>query len=300
MSLESLIILLPLFGGYLVPIKSRSLLARIDRILSGIVYLILALMGLSLAQVDNLASELGTIGLLLSTLIVLTLGLNLAALPLVDKRWPLALDLGESKQPLGKLVMESLKLALVVAGGVLVGLVVTLPHSLIEQTANGALMVLLALIGIQLRGSNLGLRSILLNPRGLAIAALVAVTSLAAGALTAVIHGLPLLHGVILASGFGWYSLSGILITDGLGPVLGSVAFLADLSRELIAIVLIPALMRISPAGAIGYGGATAMDFTLPVLQQTGGPKVVPVAIVSGFLLSLATPILIPFLLSLG
>ncbi|TKB48092.1 lysine exporter LysO family protein [Ferrimonas sediminicola] len=300
MSLESLIILLPLFGGYLVPVTNRRLLAGIDRILSGIVYLILALMGLSLAQVDNLASELGTIGVLLLTLISLTLTLNLAALPLVDRRWPLSLDLGQSKQPLAKLVMESLKLALVVAAGVVVGLMVTLPHSLIESTANGALMVLLALIGIQLRGSNLGLRGILLNPRGLAIAAVVALTSLAAGALTAAIHGLPLLQGVILASGFGWYSLSGILITDGLGPVLGSVAFLADLSRELIAIVLIPALMRWSPASAIGYGGATAMDFTLPVLQQTGGPRVVPVAIVSGFLLSLATPILIPFLLSLA
>lgn len=44
---------------------------------------------------------------------------------------------------------------------------------------------------------------------------------------------------------------------------------------------------------AIGYGGATALDFTLPVIQKSGGIQVVPVAIVSGFILSLLGPILI-------
>ena len=42
-----------------------------------------------------------------------------------------------------------------------------------------------------------------------------------------------------------------------------------------------------------GYGGATALDFTLPVIQKSGGIQVVPVAIVSGFILSLLGPILI-------
>ena len=41
------------------------------------------------------------------------------------------------------------------------------------------------------------------------------------------------------------------------------------------------------------YGGATALDFTLPVIQKSGGIQVVPVAIVSGFILSLLGPILI-------
>ncbi|USD37970.1 MULTISPECIES: lysine exporter LysO family protein [Ferrimonas] len=300
MSFESLVILLPLFAGYLVPVTRPALLTGIDKLLSAIVYLILALMGLSLAQVDNLAGELSSILQLVALLIGLSLVLNLALLPLVDRRWPMALTLSNGQQPLAKMMLESLKLAAVVIGGVALGLVLPIGHHAIESGANAALMLLLGLIGIQLRASNLGLRAILLNPRGLAIAAIVAGTSLLAGALTALIAGLPVIHGVTLAAGFGWYSLSGILITDGLGPVMGSVAFLFDLSRELIAIVIIPMLMRRSPASAIGYGGATAMDFTLPVLQQTGGAPVVPVAIVSGFLLSLASPVLIPFLLSLA
>lgn len=43
-----------------------------------------------------------------------------------------------------------------------------------------------------------------------------------------------------MASGFGWYSLSGILLTESFGPVIGSAAFFNDLARELIAIMLIP------------------------------------------------------------
>ncbi|MGF1794293.1 LysO family transporter, partial [Photobacterium profundum] len=48
------------------------------------------------------------------------------------------------------------------------------------------------------------------------------------------------------------------------------------------------------PSTAIGYAGATAMDFTLPVIQNCGGIKCVPIAIVSGFILSLLVPVLMP------
>ena len=41
--------------------------------------------------------------------------------------------------------------------------------------------------------------------------------------------------------------------------------------------------------------GTTSMDFTLPVLQRTGGLDMVPAAIVHGFILSLLVPILIAF-----
>ncbi|MGB1322041.1 MAG: LysO family transporter, partial [Vibrio gallaecicus] len=49
----------------------------------------------------------------------------------------------------------------------------------------------------------------------------------------------------------------------------------------------------------IGYAGATAMDFTLPVIQTTGGVRCVPVAIVSGFILSILVPVLMLFFVSL-
>ena len=142
-------------------------------------------------------------------------------------------------------------------------------------------------------GDDMRLRQILLNPWGMKIAATVILSSWLGSLLASQLLGMPFAHGLAMSSSFGWYSLSGILVADKLGPVLGSAAFINDLGRELIAILLIPVLMRRHPSAAIGYGGATALDFTLPVIQKSGGIQVVPVAIVSGFILSLLGPILI-------
>lgn len=56
--------------------------------------------------------------------------------------------------------------------------------------------------------------------------------------------------------------------------------------------MLIPGLVRRSRSTALGLCGATSMDFTLPVLQRSGGVEIVPAAIVHGFILSLlVTPL---------
>ena len=52
------IILLPLVVGYLLPLRHSSALKLINRMLSWIVYVILFFMGISLAFLDNLASNL--------------------------------------------------------------------------------------------------------------------------------------------------------------------------------------------------------------------------------------------------
>jgi uncharacterized membrane protein YbjE (DUF340 family) len=64
--------------------------------------------------------------------------------------------------------------------------------------------------------------------------------------------------------------------------------------------MLIPAMISRKPCTAIGYAGATALDFTLPVIQVSGGIHCVSVAIVSGFILSLMVPVLMLLLISLG
>ena len=139
------------------------------------------------------------------------------------------------------------------------------------------------------------LKQIVLNRRGMIVAVVVLFSSLAGGIINALILGLPLKTGLAMASGFGWYSLSGILLTESFGPVIGSAAFFNDLGRELIAIMLIPALVRRSRSTALGLCGATSMDFTLPVLQRSGGLEMVPAAIVHGFVLSLLVPLLMAF-----
>lgn len=163
------------------------------------------------------------------------------------------------------------------------------------EASEYTLIFLLFLIGIQLRNNGMTLKQIVLNRRGMMVAVIVVASSLAGGVINAFILDLPLKTSLAMASGFGWYSLSGILLTESFGPVIGSAAFFNDLARELIAIMLIPGLVRRSRSTALGLCGATSMDFTLPVLQRSGGLEMVPAAIVHGFILSLLVPILMAF-----
>ncbi|MGY3902062.1 lysine exporter LysO family protein [Aeromonas lusitana] len=294
MLLNVLLILLPLVIGYLVPLSNQRLIRLVNQSLGKMVYLILFLMGLGLAYVENLGSNLAVIFEVAAIMLGAITLCNLLALWWLDKRSPPTHEAIDTKQP-NKLHMlwESLRLCFVVLAGVGLGLLVDLRVLPIDKLSEWALMLLLLLIGIQMRNSGMRLRQILLNPWGMKIALTVIVSSWLGSMLAAQWLGMPWNHALALASSFGWYSLSGILVADKLGPVLGSAAFINDLGRELIAIMIIPVLMRRHPSAAIGYGGATALDFTLPVIQKSGGIQVVPVAIVSGFILSLLGPILI-------
>ncbi|WP_417613892.1 lysine exporter LysO family protein [Oceanisphaera sp.] len=296
-----LIVLLPLALGYCIPCRSQSILHLLNVLVARMVYLILFLMGISLAFVDDLANHLGTIFTVSLVFLACITVANLAGLWLLDvRRGRLTGERGAPAISKWTLLLDSVWLCLVILGGVAVGFFLDPEWFAVDTLSEWALMLLLLLIGIQLRNSGMRLKQILLNPWGLSIALVVLVSSWFGGLAGALILDMPLSHGLAFSSGYGWYSLSGILISDQLGPVLGSAAFINDLARELVAIMMIPALMRRHPSCAVGYGGATAMDFTLPVLQRSGGVVVVPVAIVSGFILSLAAPVFMLGFLSLG
>lgn len=294
-----LYIFLPLVLGYLIPISNDDTLKKINSRTNQLILVILALMGLSLAGLDNLNQNLSQI--LKYTLVFFTsIGFfNLAVLPLIDRFLPIKSENKKNKVPLTTMALESLKLIVVVALGLVVGLVINIDLSWVDTASEIILLLLLFLIGIQLRNSGLTLKQILVNKQGLSIAAIVIVSSLMGGVIAALILDIPINYGLAMASGFGWYSLAGILMGDALGPVYGGASFMLELLRELVALMLIPIMIQRYPSTAIGYAGATAMDFTLPIIQNTGGIKCVPIAIVSGFILSLLVPILMLFFVSL-
>ncbi|KYN64858.1 hypothetical protein IU46_006770 [Pantoea agglomerans] len=289
-----LIILLPLIAGWLLPFRQTSTLRRVNQLLGWMVYVILFFMGISLAFLDNLSSNLLAVfhtALVAAFCILLC---NLLALRGLEKYAPWQHAHRQEKLPSRlHMALDSLKLCGVVVIGFLLGLTQwpLLQHA--STASEYALIFLLFLVGIQLRGSGMTLRQIILNRRGLLVASVVLVSALIGGMIAALLLGVPLKTGLALASGFGWYSLSGILMTEAFGPVIGSAAFFNDLIRELVAIMLIPALIGRHRSSALGLCGATSMDFTLPVLQRTGGNEIVPAAIVHGFVMSLLAPILI-------
>ena len=83
-----LIILLPLIAGYLIPLHRPSALKLIARLLSWIVYVILFFMGISLAFLDNLASNLLSILHYAAVSVVIILLCNIAALMWLEQKMP--------------------------------------------------------------------------------------------------------------------------------------------------------------------------------------------------------------------
>lgn len=295
-----LLILGALFAGYCIRIHSRSLQLVLRRFSSAMLYLILFLMGFGLALVEDLGSNL--LAMLQQTLFLVgaLLIANLGCLYLIGRYLampsPHSETAGQSK---GASLAEPLRLIATVGVGLLLGLLHGQALPAQSAIAEWALVALVFAIGIDLRAAGISLRQLLLNRRGLLIALTVVVSSMPVGLAAAWYFELPWAAGLAMTSGYGWYSLSGALIGDGLNPVLGSTAFMVDMGRELLTLLLIPVLMTRSPAAIIGYAGATAMDFSLPMLQRAGGNQIVPVAIASGFILSLLCPLLVLFWLGL-
>lgn len=99
-----------------------------------------------------------------------------------------------------------------------------------------------------------------------------------------------------VSSGFGYYSLSSMLITEVRGIELGTVALMYNVLREITALLLAPLLLRVfGPLAPISVGGATTADTTLPTISRVSGTQFIPIAIFHGLVVDLSVPLLVPF-----
>lgn len=103
-----------------------------------------------------------------------------------------------------------------------------------------------------------------------------------------------------VGSGFGYYSLSSIFITEYRGAELGTIALLANISREIFTLLAAPLLVRwFGNLAPIAAGGATTMDTTLPVITRTSGEQFVIVSLFHGFIVDFSVPFLVALFCSL-
>ena len=204
----------------------------------------------------------------------------------------LALLLWDLKKPL-------VLLLLVILGSAL-GLLLPPAALLRDGTLSSWLLyALLFVIGLQLEASGTGLTVLFARPALLAVPLVTVAGSLAGSLATLSFDGMTAGKALALGSGFGWYSLSGVLIADLGDPLLGTAAFLANLLRETLAFICIPLLALTGRAeSGIGIAGATSMDVTLPVLKDTWGTACIPAAVVHGIILSFLVPFLVPLFMS--
>lgn len=111
-----------------------------------------------------------------------------------------------------------------------------------------------------------------------------------------------------VGSGFAYYSLSSILITElkeasmgvQLAAELATIALMANIMREIIALLGAPLFCRFFGKFApISVGGATTMDTTLPIITKCCGKEMAFVAIFHGVLVDFTVPVFVSFFCSL-
>ncbi len=197
----------------------------------------------------------------------------------------------------------ALFVALAVCGGILLGWAVLPPAAAagLDAAVTGLLAFLVFLVGVDLGGNRGAWRqAAAIGPWLLLVPLAVAAGSLSGAALAGALLAMPLKEAVAVGAGFGWYSLSGVLIAATYSVELGATAFLANVARELLAFLLIPCLAaRIGKLPAIAPGGATTMDSTLPLITKVTDATTALVAFISGLILTAAVPVLIPLILAL-
>ncbi|MGM0431761.1 MAG: lysine exporter LysO family protein [Spirochaetota bacterium] len=298
-------------GNYVIPTSWNKL---VDRLLVFCLYLLLFFMGVKTGLIDNITSQLASMGLLAlgfaaaasagSAAVIILIGVVLrknrtaSGVKEGDNRKK---HISEGQPGMLSYLKEPAVLLLCAVTGGLLSAGTPLFAWYTDSITTILLYVLLFFVGVQMVQGEVDILGLLKNPVSLLLpVSTLAGTLLAAGALSLCID-LSLFKSLAVASGLGWYSLSGVIISELGDPFLGSVSFLSNLFRESIAFLTIPVLAGFGRKhAAVGVCGATSMDVTLPSVERHCGPSFVPISLAHGIVLSILVPLLVPFFYSLG
>ena len=169
---------------------------------------------------------------------------------------------------------------------------------------NWSLCILYALmlqVGIGI-GSNRGLQQELkkLSPQMLLVPAATITGTLAfSAAASLLLSQWSVFDCMAVGSGFAYYSLSSILITQfkepsiglQLATELGTIALLSNIIREMMSLVGAPLIRKyFGQLAPISAAGVNSMDVLLPSITRCSGKEVMPIAIFHGILIDLSVP----------
>ena len=195
--------------------------------------------------------------------------------------------------------------------GCLLGWLGWIPETLLEQDLSMYVIYLLMVqVGISY-GCDKQLKNILhsIRPQLLLVPLATITGTLIASALVGLfISRWTVADCLAVGSGFAYYSLSSILITQLKEPTLGvqlaaelgTIALMANIIREIFALLGAPLFVkyfgRLAPICA---GGATTMDTTLPIITRYAGKDLVFVSIYHGILVDFTVPFFVSFFCAL-
>lgn len=180
--------------------------------------------------------------------------------------------------------------------GILVGLFI-MPEFLYEYMnliINIGLCILLFFVGIDI-GSNKGIVKKMkkIGYRVFLVPLAIAIGSIFGTIVMGILLDFKLNEAAAIGAGFGWYSLSAVILSNHC-TYLGTVAFVTNISREIIALLSIPYIAKyIGKLETIAPAGATAMDVALPLISKTTNGNIAIISFITGVLLSSMVPILV-------
>lgn len=195
----------------------------------------------------------------------------------------------------------SITILLFFALGLIAGIYHLLPSIFIENDYTlYALYLLMFLVGIGIGSNKKSLELIkAINFKILLVPlSVITGTYIGVSAFALLQDNLTWAESLAIGSGFGYYSLSSVLISEVSGDVLGVIALLSNITREIITLLLTPVFARyFGKLAPISSGGATAMDTTLPVITKFIGSDYAIISVFSGVVLTILVPFLIAVIL---
>ena len=228
---------------------------------------------------------------------------------IIDEGKVLPEDSGKEEQKNGINLMTIL-IVLAVAAGMLIGYFVirSVFASNMEsfETLAGlgikiGLCILLVFVGIDLgiegtvvdNFKKVGLR-IMVFPAAVVVATLVGAS------VSGMLLGLSLKEAAVVGAGFGWYSLAPGIIMEAGYLTASAISFLHNVMRELLSILFIPLVaQKVGYIETTGMPGAAAMDVCLPIVEKSTRSDIAVYSFVSGVILSILVPVLVPLILGL-
>lgn len=188
--------------------------------------------------------------------------------------------------------------------GTLIGVFHLIPIDISDSKLSYyALCALMFCVGISIGNDKNILNSFkLLNPRLILLPLATILGTLTGCALIGIILShRPLTDYMAVGSGFGYYSLSSIFITEYKGAQLGTIALLSNIMREIIALLCAPLFAKyFGKLAPISAGGATTMDTTLPIITRFSGKEYTVVSVYHGFVVDFSVPFLVTLFCSIG
>ncbi|MBM7855259.1 uncharacterized membrane protein YbjE (DUF340 family) [Desulfohalotomaculum tongense] len=171
----------------------------------------------------------------------------------------------------------------------------------LDTLTTAALCVLLLGVGIDLgQQKEVWRRLWKMGWRVILVPLMVALGSIIGSVVVGLAMGMPVNESSAVGAGFGWYSLSGVMLAQIYSVELGALALITNVVRELMAFLLIPFIAKyIGKLSAVAPGGATTMDTTLPLISRSTDTDTAVVAFINGSILSAMVPLLVPLLIKL-